>query len=280
MQRQTWLITGCSSGFGSSFVTEILGRGDHAIATARSLHSLEPLMDAGASCLQLDVTASQTELDTKIEMAEAMFGPIDVLVNNAGYAEVGVVEDCSQEVFQRQYDTNIFGTIKLTRSVLPIFRRRRAGIIIMISSLTGIVGMPGASPYASSKFALEGLSECLRLETAHLNIRTLVVQPGMFRTSNLTPRSHRINSSGHEEYAALNESMGVAKSKQGTQRGDPKKMVERVVDLVKGTGLAESKPMPETLPMGIDAVKAIRLKCEKTLRNLEDWEEISCGTDH
>lgn len=102
----------------------------------------------------------------------------------------------------------------------------------------------------------------------------------MFRTSSLTTRSHRINCSGREEYAVLNERMGVANSMQGTQRGDPKKMVERVVDLVKGTGRAEGKPMPETLPMGIDAVKAIRLKCEKTLRNLEDWEEISCGTDH
>ena len=93
MHRQTWLITGCSSGFGSLFVTEILRRGDHAIATARSLESLESLMEAGASCLQLDVTASQAELDAKIEMAEAMFGPIDIVVNNAGYAEVGILED-------------------------------------------------------------------------------------------------------------------------------------------------------------------------------------------
>lgn len=117
-----------------------------------------------------------------------------------------------------------------------------------------------------------GLSECLRFETAHLNIRTLVVQPGMFRTSSLTTRSHHINNSGREDYAALNERMSAANSMQGTQRGDPKKLVERVVDLVKGTGLAEGKPMPEAMPMGTDAVKAIRLKCEKTLRNLEDWE--------
>ena len=86
-------MTGCSSGFGSLFVTEIIRRGDVAIATARSLESLEPLMEAGASCLQLDVTATQAELDTKIEMAETMFGPIDILVNNAGYAEVGILED-------------------------------------------------------------------------------------------------------------------------------------------------------------------------------------------
>ncbi|CAD6579485.1 MAG: hypothetical protein ASARMPREDX12_000860 [Alectoria sarmentosa] len=286
MHRQTWLITGCSSGFGSLFVTEILRRGDHAIATARSLESLEPLMEAGASCLQLDVTASQAELDAKIEMAEAMFGPIDIVVNNAGYAEVGILEDSSvlmnrsQDVFQRQYDTNFFGTVKMTRSILPLFRRRRAGIIVMMSSVGGNVGMPGASPYVSSKFAIEGLSECLRLETSHLNIRTLVIQPGMFRTSSLTTGSHRNNNSGREDYAALNETMGAAHSMQGTQRGDPTKMVVRVVDLVTGTGLAEGKPMPETLPMGIDAVQAIRLKCEKTLRNLQDWEEMSCGTDY
>lgn len=102
----------------------------------------------------------------------------------------------------------------------------------------------------------------------------------MFRTSSLTTRSHRNNNSGREDYVALNETMGAAHSMQGTQRGDPTKMVVRVVDLVKGTGLAEGKPMPETLPMGIDAVQAIRLKCEKTLRNLQDWEEMSCGTDY
>ena len=93
MSQQTWLLTGCSSGFGSSFATEILARGDHVIATARSLVSLEHLIEAGASCLQLDVTASQAELNSKIGMVEAMYGPVDILVNNAGYAEVGILED-------------------------------------------------------------------------------------------------------------------------------------------------------------------------------------------
>ena len=93
MPQQTWLVTGCSSGFGSSFATEILRRGDRVIATARSFESLEPLMQAGATCLQLDITESQAELDDKIGMADEMFGPIDVLVNNAGYAEVGILED-------------------------------------------------------------------------------------------------------------------------------------------------------------------------------------------
>ena len=102
----------------------------------------------------------------------------------------------------------------------------------------------------------------------------------MFRTSSLTTRSHRNNNSGREDYAALNERMGVANKMQGTQQGDPEKMVVRVVDLVKGTGFAEGKPMPEMLPMGIDAVKAIRLKCEKTLRSLQEWEEMSCSTDY
>ena len=102
----------------------------------------------------------------------------------------------------------------------------------------------------------------------------------MFRTNSLTNNSHRSNNSGREDYAALNERMNLANSKQGAQRGDPYKMVTRVIDVVKGTGLAEGMTMPETLPMGIDAVRAIRRKCEKTLRNLQDWEDISCGTDY
>lgn len=279
MAAKTWLVTGCSSGFGSSFVTEILSRGDHAIATARTLASLEHLMEAGASCLQLDVTASQAELDAKIEMAQAAHGPIDILVNNAGYAEVGILEDCSQEIFQRQYETNVFGTIKVTRSILPYFRHRQAGTIVMMGSVGGCVGLPGGSPYCSSKFALEGISECLSLETRHLNIRTLMIEPGMFRTSSLTSNSHKNHNSGREDYAELNERMSLAHSMHGTQRGDPAKLVARVVDTITGVGLAEGKQMPETLPMGVDAFEAIRLKCEKTLRTLQDWKEISCSTD-
>ena len=174
----------------------------------------------------------------------------------------------SQRSFQQQYDTNVFGAVKVTRSILPELRRRRAGragIIFMMSSAAGSVGNPGASLYVNSKFALEGtedflrhmsrmalvqnrhlnrtgLSECIRLETADLNTRILVIQPGMFRTSSLTPRSHRNNNSGREDYAALNERVGVANSVQGTQRGDRKKLVVRVVDVLKGTGLAEDKP--------------------------------------
>ena len=109
---------------------------------------------------------------------------------------------------------------------------------------------------------------------------TLVVQPGMFRTNSLTDNSHRSNVSDLEDYAVLNDHMALAKSKQGKQRGDPVKMVMRVIDVVKGTGFAEGRSMPETLPMGNDAVRAIRQKCERTLRNLQYWEDMSCGTDY
>ena len=101
----------------------------------------------------------------------------------------------------------------------------------------------------------------------------------MFRTNSLTARSHRNNNSGLEDYASLNERMGVAHSMQGTQRGDPSKMVAKVVDVVKGVGVAKDKEMPEMLPMGADAVQAIRLKCERTLKMLQDWQEVSCSTD-
>ena len=175
MSQLVWLITGCSSGFGEQFVYSILARGDRVIATGRKVEKLKHLEQAGAAILQLDITDSQQSIRDTIAKAISIYGKIDVLVNNASYVSVGTWEDleyatshsspetlqaCSHhgryEDFFAQFDTNVFGTIKVTRALLPHLRQRRTGTMIFIGSLSGWIGHGCVSAYAGSKFALEG----------------------------------------------------------------------------------------------------------------------------
>lgn len=178
MPQLTWLVTGCTSGIGENFVPAIIARGDRVIATARNAtERLQHAKDAGAAILDLDVTASQAELDAKIKEAIGIYGTLDVLVNNAGYIEASLVEearystcghkyawstrltmvaDFSHDRLIAQFNTNLFGTWAMTRSILPHFREKKAGIIAFIGSVGGWAGDPGAGPYCGTKFALEG----------------------------------------------------------------------------------------------------------------------------
>ena len=180
MPQLTWLVTGCSSGFGENFVHAILARGDRVIATARNAaERLQPAKDNGAAILDLDITAPQAVLDAKVKEAVGIYGGLDVLVNNAGYIEGSLVEEArygglarrkpltvvsfadvvilsSYDRLVTQFNTNLFGTMEITRAVLPHFRERKAGIIAFLGSEAGWAGEPGAGPYCATKFALEG----------------------------------------------------------------------------------------------------------------------------
>lgn len=156
MAPLVWLITGCSSGFGQQFVHSILARGDKVIATARTLSRIAHLEQLGASTLQLDITSSQSSIDATIAKAISIYGRVDVLVNNAAFIQIGTLEDLQYEDWVKQFDTNVFGTIKVTKAVLPHFRERKSGCMVFISSLSGWVGHDACGAYAGSKFALEG----------------------------------------------------------------------------------------------------------------------------
>ncbi|KAK0263935.1 hypothetical protein LTS09_002286 [Friedmanniomyces endolithicus] len=195
MPQIVWLITGCSSGFGEQFVHSILARGDKVIATARNLDKLLRLVDAGVQVLQLDITNGQTSINATVGKALALHGRIDVLVNNAAFIQVGTLEDLEYADWLAQFDTNVFGTIKATRALLPHFRERRAGVNVFIGPLSGWIGHDFCGPYAGSKFALEGIVEALRLETEPLGIRTLLVEPGRFRTRLLSDDNRKTKTS-------------------------------------------------------------------------------------
>ncbi|KAF2729578.1 NAD(P)-binding protein [Polyplosphaeria fusca] len=281
MAQLVWLVTGCSSGFGEQFVHSILARGDKVIATARRPETLQGLEKAGASVLPLDITSSQRSISATINQAIEILSQIDVLINNAGFFRAGTWEDLEHEDWLAQFDTNVFGTIKTTKALLPHFRQRKSGTNVFISSLSGWIGHPICSPYAGSKFALEGIVEGLWRETASLGIRTLLIEPGRFRTKFLSDGNRKGEESAISDYSFLSSAVlgGIAKEDQA-QPGDPVKLVEIIVDLVRKEGVAQDKEVPFRVPLGIDSYDAIKEKCEETLKMLEEWKGVIQSTNY
>jgi len=281
MAQLTWLVTGCSSGFGEELIHAILARGDKAIATTRGpVSRISNLKDAGASTYSLDVTASQGELNSVMSLVIQENGTVDVLINNAGYVECGFVEEASYEKYFAQFETNVFGALKTTQAVLPHFRQKRSGTIVFIGSMYGLVGVAGASPYAGSKFALEGIHESLQQSVADLNIKSIIFEPGFFRTNVLHPEHIDLRSNAISDYDAIRaEVEKLTDDMHGNQPGDPKKAIEVILDVVKGEGVAAGKAMPERLPLGPDALSAVRKKCVDTLAICNEWEDVIRSTN-
>jgi NAD(P)-dependent dehydrogenase (short-subunit alcohol dehydrogenase family) len=280
MAPLVWLVTGCSSGFGNQFVHSILARGDKVVATARDLSKIQHLKQLGFPTFQLDITDSQASIDTTIAEVLSKHGRIDVLVNNAAYITIGTLEGLSHEDWLAQFDTNVFGTIKVTKALLPHFRARRSGTMVFISSLSGWIGHAGCSAYAGSKFALEGIVEGLHAETAHLGLKTLLIEPGRFRTKLLSSNSMKARPSNILDYAERSTAQmeGLAGESEN-QPGDPAKLVEVVLDLVRGEGVAEGKTVPFRLPLGVDCYEDVEEKCAATLELLETWRDVARSTD-
>lgn len=215
-----------------------------------------------------------------IARAIQVHGHIDVLINNAAYISIGVIEDLTPADYLAQFTTNLFGTTSVTRALLPHFRAQRSGTCVFISSLSGWIGHAGCSPYASSKFALEGFAESLEAETRHLGIKTLLIEPGRFRTSLLSTGNLQTKRSEIDDYAAFSAGqIEYLASEDRRQPGDPAKLVNVVLDLVRGEGVAEGREVPFRLPLGGDCVDDIKAKCEGLLKVMGEWEEVCRGTD-
>ncbi|KAM5357569.1 hypothetical protein ACJZ2D_016140 [Fusarium nematophilum] len=281
MAPLVWLVTGCSSGFGRIFARQILSRGDFVIATARRLESIEDLGRAGAATLQLDVTKDQETIQSIIDRALGIYGRVDVLVNNAAYILGGAWEDLSDGQFRAAFETNVFGVLKVTKALLPHFRERRTGTNVLISSISGWHGYEFNAGYSGTKFALEGMAESLWRETSPFGIRTLLVEPGRFRTELLSSTNLKSEASSIPDYAQRSKEFNVMLSlANGKQDGDPEKGVSIILDLVRGEGVAEGREMPIRIALGPDAYDVIKGKCDETLKTLEDWKDVTCSTDH
>ena len=264
---KTWLITGCSSGFGRDLVAAALARGDNVVATARRP---ETLTDTRAFTLPLDVT-QQDQIDAAVAATLERFGRIDVLVNNAGIGSVGAVEMIEPDHLRQVMETMFFGAVALTQAVLPHMRAQSSGAIVQMSSMGGQVVYPGYGAYCAAKFALEAMSEALAYEAGPHGVRVLIVEPGAFRTELLGGSRHR--SPEIDAYAdTANATRVAAEGMDGSQPGDPRKAAEAIVDAVY------AGEAPLRLALGADAVEAIRAAQDARRTDLDEWESVSRAT--
>lgn len=272
---KTLLITGVSSGFGRALAQLALSRGYRVIGTVRSAaakHDFEQLHADNACALELDVT-DFTALDAAIAGIEASQGPIDVLVNNAGYGHEGIMEESSLEEMRRQFDVNVFGAVAMTKALLPFMRERRRGHILNITSMGGFITLPGISYYCGSKFALQGISETLSQELAPFNIHVTAVMPGSFRTD-WAGRSMVRSTRSISDYDALfNPIRQAREAKSGRQLGDPAKAACAMLDII------ESASPPTQLLLGSDALGLVRNKLAAMQAEIDRWETLTRSTD-
>ncbi len=269
---KTFLITGVSSGLGHAFAAGALAAGHRVIGTVRRPEDAKTF---GASDrafpLVLDVTDYAAVPDA-VRNAEREAGPIDVLVNNAGYGHEGALEESSMDDLQRQFAANVFGPVAMTKAVLPGMRDRRRGHIVNVTSMGGFITMPGITFYCGSKFALEGISEALGKELASFGIRVTALAPGQFRTDwagrsmDRTPRSIG-------DYDAVMDPIRTARqAKSGHQPGDPNRAAQALLRLV------ESDTPPVRLFLGEDALGLVGQKLEQMKAEVAAWADLSRST--
>jgi NAD(P)-dependent dehydrogenase (short-subunit alcohol dehydrogenase family) len=269
---RVWLITGASSGFGRALADAVLARGESVAATARRIDSLDDLTDgARVLVLALDVT-DPAQREAAVAEALERFGRIDVLVNNAGRTQVGAVEETTDEELRSLFDLHFFAPAALTRAVLPHMRRQGDGAIVQMSSVGGQVTAPGFSAYCATKFALEGLTETLHDEVAQFGVRTLIVEPGSFRTG-LFRRDAAYESAEMPEYAdVVGPTREYVRTNHGEQPGDPVKAAEAII-----TALDAREP-PLRLVLGPDALDNIEARLAGLSEELAAWRDLGRAT--
>jgi NAD(P)-dependent dehydrogenase (short-subunit alcohol dehydrogenase family) len=271
-----FLITGVSSGFGRAFALAALAAGHTVIGTVRNESARKDFedLDIGrAIAVVLDVT-DFSAIDAKVAEITGKVGPIDVLVNNAGYGHEGTLEESPLEEMRRQFDVNVFGAVAMIKAVLPSMRERRSGHIVNITSMGGFITMPGIAYYCGSKFALEGISETLAKEVAGFGVKVTAVAPGSFRTD-WAGRSMVRSPRQIQDYDALFDPIrGARQEKSGKQLGDPAKAAEILLKI------ANAPDAPVHLLLGSDAVALVQNKIAAMSDEMKSWESVSASTDH
>ncbi|MFC5261015.1 SDR family NAD(P)-dependent oxidoreductase [Kribbella sp. VKM Ac-2568] len=271
-QDRVWLITGCSTGFGRELVLAALAAGDRVMATARRPEALADLAELGngrVSTAALDVT-DPASVEAAVQATLAVFGRIDVLVNNAGSLVMGALEEVGMKRLREQYDVVFFGAAEVTSAVVPVLREQGHGTIVQMSSLGGLKTYPGYGAYNSAKWALEGYSEVLAAELAPLGIRVLIVEPGAFRTP------FNRNKVTTPELSAYKDSAGLTRQATeallDSEENDPVKGVAAIMKAL------DSDNPPLRLLLGNDAVDGLREHHEALLAEVTEWEELSRST--
>lgn len=271
---KTFLITGVSSGLGRAFAAGALAAGHRVIGTVRRAEDAAAFADGApgrAFPLRLDVTDTAA-VPGAVAEAEGRAGPVDVLVNNAGYGHEGVLEESAMEDLQRQFAANVFGPVAMIKAVLPGMRERRCGHIVNVTSMGGFITMPGIAFYCGSKFALEGISEALGQEVKPFGIHVTALAPGQFRTDWAGRSMDRTPRSIADYDAVMDPIRAARRAKSGRQPGDPDRAAQALLRLVA----AESPPA--RLFLGADALDLVDRKLDRMRREIADWDALSRST--
>ncbi|WP_188188415.1 SDR family NAD(P)-dependent oxidoreductase [Nonomuraea sp. SYSU D8015] len=269
---KVWFVTGSSRGLGRNFVEAALSRGDEVAATARSTGSLDELVAAHGDAilpLELDVTDKAAVFES-VERAKEHFGRLDVIVNNAGYAQIGAVEELTERELRDQLETNLFGAVWVVQAALPYLREQRSGHIVQLSSAAGVIAMPLGGAYHASKWALEGLNEALAGEVADFGVKVTIIEPGGFATrdgKNPDPLANGHMSQTDPAYDGLRRRLGALAGKQPA--GDPAAAARALLKLV------DSDNPPLRVLFGQGFYPMIQQAYADRLKTWDDWQDLS-----
>ena len=274
--KNVWLITGTGRGMGTDIAKAALAVGHAVVATGRDPERVAAAVGEhdDLAVVKLDVTSVE-DAKAATQAAVDRFGKIDVLVNNAGNFYAGFFEEITPDDFRAQIETNLFGPLNVARAVLPVMRKQRSGLVVAISSTGGIIGQEFCTAYSAAKFGIEGWIESLAPEVAPLGIRTMVVEPGFFRTDLLTAESTKYAEASIDDYAERTKQTVTSwNSMNGKQGGDPAKLAAALVKLA-----SQEKP-PVRWVAGADAVQTVEQKGKDLIAQADAYREVSSSLSH
>jgi NAD(P)-dependent dehydrogenase (short-subunit alcohol dehydrogenase family) len=275
-EKKVWLVTGAGRGMGVDIAKAALAAGHAVVATGRNPQRVSAALGAHDDLLvvKLDVN-DPVDAEAAVQVAVERFGRVDVLVNNAGNFYAGFFEEISPQDFRAQVETTLFGPMNVTRAVLPVMRAQRSGLVVAISSTAGIVGQEFCTAYAAAKFGIEGWIESLTPEVAPFGIRTMLVEPGFFRTELLSPASTNYAEPSIDDYAErTNQTVAAWNAMNGKQGGDPAKLAKALVQLAR-----QGEP-PLRWVAGADAIATVEQKAKDLLAQADAYRELSSNLAH
>lgn len=276
MNHKVVIITGTSSGLGRAFAQALLEAGFRVVGTVRkpeAAQEFEQLKPGAAFARTLDVTEAPERLASVVAEIEQNVGPVYALINNAGYGHEGILEESSMDELRRQFEVNVFGAVAMMKAVLPHMRARREGRILNVTSMGGLMTMPGLSYYHGSKFALEGVSSSLAKEVRPLGIFVTAVEPGMFRTDWAGRSMVRSERSISDYDAVFNPIREARKARSGQQPGDPARAGKAIAEFLTAT-----EP-PLHLLLGPDAFEYVHKELEAVRSEFTAWEAVTRSTN-
>ena len=273
--KNTWLITGCSTGFGRSLALEVLAKGYSVAVASRNTHDVQDIIELypeTALAVTLDVTVPK-QVTEAVHATIAHFGQIDVLVNNAGIGYFAAVEESEEVEVRRMFEINVFGLARVTQEVLPHMRARRKGHILNIASIGGLRSFPGVGFYNATKYAVDGLSEALSKEVAPLGIKVTIIAPSGFRTD-WAGRSAKESLITIDDYATTaGKNKADIRGYSGNQPGDPVRAAKAMIEVT------ETTHPPLRLLLGVAALKGARLKLQELQHDFDTWASVTEGAD-